>query len=125
MRQRAESEDAKKTGETLLLVIERLNDMQKPTWLAKVFAAYLAGEVRASDLRRLAAAIDTAFGDDLIELITSPERLPDNYVPCKMSFAASGLTEISSIGDVPANSRPGYLVSELGEVFRKAVRDHS
>lgn len=36
MRERAESEDAKKVGETLLLVVERLNDMQKPLWLAKV-----------------------------------------------------------------------------------------
>ena len=127
MRERAESEDAKKIGATLLLVVERLNDMQKPTWLAKVFAAYLADEIKASDLRRLMSAIDMAFGDDLITLISSPEAPADEWAPWKRDLAASGLTQTAPIISNFAHdgSEPGHRISELGELFRKAVWDHS
>jgi hypothetical protein len=124
MRERAESEEAKKIGETLLLVIERLNDMQKPIWLSKVYAAYLADEIKASDLRRLMSAIDMAFGDDLIELINSPEALVDDSAAWKKNLTASGL--IDALTTAPLNAtRRTYFVSEYGRMFRKAVRDHS
>jgi hypothetical protein len=125
MRERAESQEGKKIGEALFLILERLTDLNKPLWLAKVYAAYLAGEVKGSDLRRLSSAIDAAFGDDLIALISSPETPADDFVAWKKNLAASGLTEMSSLAMVPMNSRPAYNVSELGEMFRKAVRDHS
>jgi hypothetical protein len=120
MRERAESEEAKKIGETLFLVLERLSDLQKPLWLAKVYAAYLAKELKSSDLRRLASAIDTAFGDDLIELISSPETPSDDFVAWKRNLAASGLTEMASMA-----SGLAYNVSDWGRMLRKAVRDHS
>ena len=130
MRERAESPEGKKIGETLFLILERLNDMQKPIWLAKVYAAYLADELKSSDLRRLASAIDTAFGDDLIELITSPETPADDSAPWKKNLTASGLAEVGvSLEDglsAPIGaSRTVYHVSEWGQMLRKAVRDHS
>lgn len=125
MRERAESLEGKKIGETLFLVLERLTDMHKPLWLAKVYAAYLAGELRGSDLRRLASAIDIAFGDDLIELINSPETPADDFAAWKRSLAASGLTEMGAVDMVPMSNQPAYLVSDWGRMFRKAVRTHS
>lgn len=123
MRERAESEDGKQVGETLLLVLERLNDMQKPTWLAKVFAAYLAGEIKASDMRRLASAIDIAFGDDLIALITASEAL-DGRAPWMRNLVTSGLVELHIPSPLGGAQRL-YHLSEWGQMFRKAVRDHS
>lgn len=57
----------KKVGETLCLVLERLDDVDKPEILARVFKAYLADKIGFSDFRRLASAIDIAFIDDLRE----------------------------------------------------------
>lgn len=124
MRERAESDEAKKIGETLLLVIEGLNDMQKPIWLSKAYAAYLADEIKASDLRRLMAAIDIAFGDDLIELINSPEMPSDDFAPWKKNLAASGLSDVGVSAPIGA-ARTVYHVSQWGMMLRKAVRDHS
>lgn len=124
MRERAESEDSKKIGETLFLVLERLNDMYKPVWLAKAYAAYLAGEISASDCRRLSAAIDIAFGDDLIALITSPETPPDDRATWKSNLVSSGLTGFHIVVPI-GGSKTVYYVSELGNMLRKAVRDHS
>ena len=119
MRERAESQEGKKIGETLFLVLERLTDLQKPLWLANVYAAYLADELKSSDRRRLASAIDTAFGDDLIELISSPETPSDDFVAWKRNLAASGLAEMASMA-----SGLAYNVSDWGRMLRKAVRDH-
>lgn len=125
MKERAESDEAKKTGEALFLILERLSDMQKPTWLAKVYAAYLAGELKSSDMRRLASAIDTAFGDDLIVLINSPaEFSPADCEPWKRNLTTSGLMNVErlpTLGTAP----PQYHMSELGKMLRKAVRDYS
>lgn len=125
MRERAESDEAKKIGEALFLILERLSDMQKPTWLAKVYAAYLAGELKASDMRRLASAIDMAFGDDLIELIKSPaEMSPADAEPWKKNLTASGLMNVERLPTLGA-APPQYHVSEWGRMLRKAVRDHT
>jgi hypothetical protein len=124
MREQAESPESKKIGETLFLVLDRLTDMQKPLWLAKVYAAYLDGELKSTDLRRLASAIDLAFGDDLIELINSPETLEDDSAAWKRNLVASGL--IDALTTAPLNAtRRTYFVSDYGRMFRKAVRDHS
>ncbi|MGH2448379.1 MAG: hypothetical protein ACREU3_04160 [Steroidobacteraceae bacterium] len=123
MRERARSEDAKKIGETLFLVLERLTDMQKPKWLAKVFAAYLCGEITASDIRRLSSAIDIAFGDDLIELISSPEGTPLDEAAWKRNLLPSGLVGFHVIVPI-GGSKTAYYVTDLGQMLRKAVRDH-
>jgi hypothetical protein len=126
MRERAESEERKKIGETLFLVLERLTDLQKPLWLAKAYAAYLANELTSSDLRRLASPIDTAFWDDLIELIESPETpgSPMDVVHWKKRLAAAGLTDIQVLAPL-GGTHTTFNVNEWGRMFRKAVRDHS
>ncbi len=75
MRERAASTEGNKAGEMLFLVLERINDFQKPAWLAKTYAAYLANKLSASDFRRIAAAVDIAFGDDHIALISSNDEI--------------------------------------------------
>jgi hypothetical protein len=126
MAERAESDEGKEIGETLFLILERLTDLQKPLWLAKVYAAYLADEITASDLRRLASAIDTAFGDDLIELINSPESpgSPMDVVHWRKRLAAAGLTDIQVLAPV-GGTHTIFDVNEWGKMLRKAIRDHS
>jgi len=122
MRERAESDECQKIGETLFFVLERLNDMQKPGWLAKAFAAYLAGEFGESDFRRLAAAIDIAFSDDLIALIMTMEPSPNDSA-WKQNLVPSGLTSFFVL--IPlGGSKTVYNVTDLGKMLQKAVRNH-
>jgi hypothetical protein len=116
MRERAGSEEAKKIGETLFLVLDKLTDMQKPVLLAKVFAGYLDGEMSASDLRRLCDAIDAAFTDDLMQLLNTT----DESKLWKRYLASSGLTFliVGSWGDSP----DPYELSPLGELFIRTVK---
>jgi hypothetical protein len=124
MRERAHSEDSKRVGETLLLVLERLTDMMKPAWLARCFAAYLSGEITASDLRRLAMAIDLAFGDDLLELINSPETPANDRAPWKRRLANAGLTDVQVLSPIGATHTVFYP-NDWGAMLRKAVRRHA
>lgn len=123
MRERAKSEDGRKIGEMLFLVLERLNDLQKPEWLAKVYAAYLAGEFMATDFRRVTSAIDIAFADDLNELINSPETLLSTE-PWLKNLYPSGLTELQVLSTF-GNSAMRYNVSPWGMQFKQAVRNRS
>ncbi len=124
MRQRAESPEGKKIGQTLFMVLERLTDLNKPRWLAKLFAGYLLGELTASELRRLAAAVDLAFGDDLIALLVAREPIrstePEDW---KQYLAQSGLTELGQVTAV--GGQRYYEVTPLGILVRKVVRAHS
>jgi hypothetical protein len=64
-------EEAEKVGNTLLLVIERVSDLDKPRLLGQLFIAYLDSVISADDLRRLVHAVDVAFVDDLQKLLRS------------------------------------------------------
>ena len=62
---RSSPAEAQKIGETLFLVLDRYIDLDKPLILAKAFGSYLGGLITATDLQRLAQAIDIAFAPDL------------------------------------------------------------
>ncbi len=68
--------EGRKAGETLLLVLDKLTDMDKPALLGSLLKHYGYGRVTSSELRRLATAVDVAFADDLAEFLDeSPEGL--------------------------------------------------
>ena len=124
MRERVESDEGKKIGQTLFMVLERLTDLNKPLWLAKLFAGYLLGELTASELRRLASAVDLAFGDDLIALLVAREPvLSSQPEPWKQYLAQSGLTELSQVTAI--GGQRYHEVTSLGMLLRKVVRTHS
>jgi hypothetical protein len=107
----------------LFLVLERLNDFQKPAWLAKAYAAYLANEISASDFRRIASAIDIAFSDDLVALISSNDEISHDYTSWMRTLVTSGFVELRV--PAPLGGKPGvYGLSKWGKQLRKAVRDH-
>jgi hypothetical protein len=51
--------ETERVGETLLLLIDRLNDMQKPTMVGRAFKAYLEGTITREQFHSLSHAIDT------------------------------------------------------------------
>ena len=58
-------DEGKKAAETLLLILDKLNDMDKPAFLGFLLRKFGEERITSVKLRRLACAIDTAFVDDL------------------------------------------------------------
>lgn len=104
---RQSPEEMQKVGETLLLVVERVTDLDKPTLLAQIFLAYVDGVVSSADLRRLCQAVDAAFPDDLKKLVESHKVPSKSQEPWMQFLIASGLTR--TVG--------GETYAEIGKVF--------
>lgn len=80
-----------KTGEVLVLILDRLDDLEKPEILAKIFMAYINDLVNFNQFRQLASAIDLAYIEDLKQLIRSSTDTQD----FKEGLLRTGLTAIS------------------------------
>jgi hypothetical protein len=65
-----------KIGNTLLMVLDKVSDLDKPKLLGQLFIAYLDNVISVDDFRRLIHAVDVAFVDDLLELIRSSPSDP-------------------------------------------------
>jgi len=107
---------SKRVGNTILIIIDRIDSLDKSKMLAKVFRYYLLEEINFDYFRRLAHAIENSFLDDLYRIINNDidDELLNNLLP-------SGLTKFSvgrnweNVGEV------SFEVSELGRVFVKYV----
>ncbi|KQO24215.1 hypothetical protein ASF11_21760 [Acidovorax sp. Leaf76] len=113
---------AEEVGEALFLTLEKLADMRKPALLAQVFVGYLDEVIDLATFRRLAAAIDQAYFDD-IELLL---EVPDNYsdregLVWKMRMLGTGLVAPSGGGAWAESGMIFYKMTELATSFRKAV----
>ena len=102
-----EREEIEKLSETLIFVIERLTDLDKPKLLAQLFVAYIDEVLSGDDLRRLAQAVDAAFGDDLKKLLSLhkvPKKSDDQWM---QYLVPSGLTRLVA----------GQTFDELGKIY--------
>ncbi len=122
MRERVKSspEEARRIGETLFFVLERVTDFDKPAMLSKLFLAYIDNVITSQDLRRMAQAVDVAFSDDLqkfIEVKTLPKKAESGWmqhlVSSGLTYAVAGKT----IGEVGLLY---YEATSLGNKFRTA-----
>jgi hypothetical protein len=96
-----------RAGETITMLLDRYDNLQKPSFMAKLLGAYAQGEIDFSEFLRLSTAIDRAFIDDLNDLLNyfsgkdiETERvkrslytsnLSDFFVMSEETFKKSGL----------------------------------
>ena len=112
--------EAQKLGETLLFVIERVTDLDKPLLLAQLFLAYLDDVLSSDELRRLSQAVDTAFADDLKQLLERhklPEKSDELWLEC---LVPSGLTRLVAGQTYDELGRLYYEVTPFGNKLRNA-----
>ena len=123
---RESPDEACRVGETLFLVLDRFIDLDKPGMLARLFVAYTGSQLSATDLQRLAQAIDLAFSDDLRDLLAAEESavmggsLDATYVPWMQTLIPSGLTINTARGVGVVQTR--NEVTPLGRLLWKAWR---
>lgn len=114
-----------RVGETLLLIIDRISDLEKPTYLAICFYGYLKNKITIDTFISLGQAIDSCHVKDLQGFLSNPEdeKQLDKVVK-------DGLAEISK----NALLVPQYGISnvslftkttELGEVFLELYKTYN
>jgi hypothetical protein len=112
-----------KIGETLILIIDKLNSFEKPLLISDCFASYLKNEVSFEDFNRLCNAIEIGNIYDLKEF--SMESVSQNVLDKLLN---TGLTKISKNAFGQTQSG-GTLVelsikkSELGEKYLKIIKN--
>ena len=117
-------QDAQVAGETILLVLDRITDLDKPELLGLLFKHFALGRMTSEQLRRLAVAVDSAFGDDLRDFLWKPpESTEEDVQDCLRRLAPSGLTFLNF---EPGTIRmPKYHFTELGTfLFGLVLGEH-
>lgn len=118
----ADEEKQQDIGDTLFLVLDKITDLKKPSLLAKIFVAYLDGQIDAQVFLMLAHCIDQSHLADLLALLNNSDAEVANDATWKSRLVSSGL--ISAQVDIVAeynHSYHVYGVSELGKALIRSV----
>jgi len=101
----------RQVGENLIMLLDRLDDLDKPTLVAKVFKAYLKGDINYHQFLRFAAVIDKILVKDLqnlLETISSRKGSPEVFAEYLYQF---GLSKIEF--DDTLFVKTGSVINEL------------
>jgi len=124
LKEHAERTERQRLGETLVLLLDRLDDMQKPEALSRLFAAYVRGQYNLEMFRRLAMALDRISLSSVSELRTfyrteetvglQPGLIGESHA----LFAFAGLVniEFSRVGPT-GGAGARYVKNHLGALF--------
>jgi hypothetical protein len=114
--------EARRVGETVLLVVERANEMDKPGLIARLFIAYVDGVLDQEWFRRLALAVDQAFVEDLLYLSKIDNQTAEEGGGPLRYLQHSGLSEaVIRSGAGGLASAPTFIVSVMGRQFISAM----
>jgi len=111
------SQESEKVGNTLLMVLDKVSDLDKPKLLGQLFIAYLDNVISADELRRLVHAVDVAFVDDLLELIRSSSSDP---LGSHLEFLVSSGLSCVLAGDWDNIGEISYKKTELANKLLRA-----
>ncbi len=113
----------KNVGQTLVLILERLDDLEKPDMVGKCFACYLSNKITFSQFRRLSRAIDLAFIDDLNALIGRAVESNEFLNNPEENLAKTGFIKFHGGGELGGSDEISYLLSPLGQLFVDIMND--
>jgi len=113
-------ESATRLGNTLVLLLDRLDDLDKPTMLAKVFAAFVTKHINYDAFRRLSSGIDFSSIQDLGELVSGNVGSAEFAEPYPHGLVRSGFAELH-VKNVTfgGGGETEAKISKLGELFRR------
>lgn len=119
-----DSKKTKELSEAIVLILDKLDDMEKPALLAKAFAAFVRGKIPHECFRRLASAIDIGFIEDLKVLAYKPDAHWFPYLPNLVRTNLVNFEAHPDYGNNPDGEvRIGFNISPLGEIFVKSMKD--
>jgi len=127
-----DAQEAKKLSDAIVLILDKLDDFEKPQMVAKTFAALVRNEIGLVTFRRLASAIDIGFIEDLKEfakLTNTSETVSTGAAHSKsnslfvlyLNLVRTGLVgQKRGTGRTPITG-VGYEINELGKSFIKCM----
>lgn len=131
----ADTKKATKLGEMLFLILDRLDDMEKPRMIAHVFAAFVRGKITFDIFRRLATAIDLGALDDLKEFVKMQPAAPQPGKPpqpgkldvktqiLRTNLVQTGLVSLPSFLQTAPIAGITFRDNELGMLFREIMNE--
>lgn len=116
-----DKEFQRKVGEQLLLILDRLDNMDKPYLVAHAFAAYMEDIIDYESFQRLASALDKTFHPDLISF-----NLERNYKQLStdtiLNLINSGILELEAMPSIKLSAKNNkYRITELGKQLLEVV----
>lgn len=115
-----DSDAQKELGERLLLLLEKLNQAEKPTILARFFSAYVREEIDLQTFSRLAHTLER-FNLDLLPSLKwryVREGAPvDNSEDIHHELSLSGLLTAHLSGSGALAGSAGYTNNPIGKLF--------
>lgn len=112
-------EEARRVGETVLMILEQVTDMDKPIVLARLLLCYAEGVISSVELRRLYQAINSAFMDDIKEFLAVP-TLGNRQAAWMENLVTAGLTKLAVGISYDTDGEIYFDPSPLGERLRAA-----
>ncbi|AIM60332.1 hypothetical protein IX49_07265 [Cellulophaga lytica] len=121
-----------KVGQTLIMILEKIDELEKTQMIAKVFAAYLKEEINRSEFSQICSIIEKSFIDDLYSFVKM-EKYDDISIEVQSSLSSLGLM-IPIIQDLKSmygesviieNNRNMivYVTSKIGIKIRKCLKN--
>lgn len=112
-----------KAGQALILLLDRLDDVEKPELVGRVYRARLGNRISFDEMRRFSSIVDRAFLPDLYALKNAPagQRL-DGLTGHQLealglaSLAGQDFGTVDGIG-----AETWYEVNDLGSHFAQIV----
>ncbi len=118
-------DEGRKAAETLLLILDKLNDMDKPALLGFLLRKFGEGHVTSVELRRLACAVDTAFADDLSAFLNESDAPSDKAANSlhREPLVSSGLTRMLTGETIDETGIIYFRPTALGELLLRLVNN--
>ena len=112
-----ETEDYNKNvGEAVLLLLDKLDDMEKPAIIGKLFAETLNGNLDYKTFLRLSYIVERMFAPDIQEL-----RKVKNGQPVELDTKSNlynlGLMSRQILNNIRGNSSNEYVINNFGETL--------
>jgi len=115
---------AARLGAVVVVVLDKLDDLEKPVMLAKVFAAFVRKRISYDAFRRLAQSVDLSSIQDL-KALAGEKVVPEEFAePYPTGLVRSGfahwILKANAIG-----SRIGQTaeINDLGRLFMRCVQN--
>lgn len=95
--------EKKKTGEAIILLLDRFSDLNKPYFLAQCFLSYIEGQLSFEDFIRLGSAIDASHSIDLQDFLKEPDnqKVLDRLLRSGLSEISRNASSITQSGSSP------------------------
>ena len=108
-------------GQTILLLLDRAEDMKKPRLIAKIISAYILGKINESDAFRLCTMINRCYTQDLEVLRNYHNNKKVEPGPITQSLFSAGFLSNHEIErkDPEWIGETGYYLNEYGELFKQ------